>query len=184
MNALQTVQRWRVRAGYVLAVVVLLLARPTLYSILLGAAIGFVGLLIRAYAAGFLHKQEVLTVTGPYAYTRNPLYFGSSILALGAAVAIHSLWAAVLLLGYFALVYSLVMRREETELRQKHGTSFEAYAKSVPLFFPRFIASRDLNRARASFSLARYEKNSEYRAAVGFFLFLLVLVIIWRLRVA
>ena len=184
MNALQTVQRWRVRAGYVLAVVVLLLARPTLYPILLGAAIGFVGLLIRAYAAGFLHKQEVLTVTGPYVYTRNPLYFGSSILALGAGVAIHSLWAAVLLLGYFALVYTLVMRREETELRQKHGTSFEAYAKSVPLFFPRFTASRDLKGARASFSLALYEKNREYRAAVGFFLFLLVLVIIWRLRVA
>ena len=183
MSASEIVQRWRVRGGYVLAVVVLLLARPTLSSILLGAVIGSVGLFIRAYAAGFLHKQEVLTVTGPYAYTRNPLYFGSSILALGAAVAMHSLWAAGLLLAYFALVYSVVMRREETELRHKHGASFDAYAESVPLFFPQLTPSRKLGGGEGSFSLAQYEKNREYRASVGYFLFLLLLAIICRLRV-
>lgn len=182
MNASEIVQRWRVRGGYLLAVVVLLLARPTLSSILLGAVIGSVGLFIRAYAAGFLHKQEVLTVTGPYAYTRNPLYFGSSILALGTAVAMHSLWAAMLLLAYFALVYLVVMRREETELREKHGASFDAYAESVPLFFPQLTPSREFG-SQASFSLAQYEKNREYRASVGFCLFLLLLAIIWRLRV-
>lgn len=184
MNAPKLVQRWRVRGGYVLAAVVLWLARPTLHSILLGAAIGLLGLAIRAYAAGYLRKQEVLTVTGPYAHTRNPLYFGSSILAVGAVVATDSGWAAVLILGYFALVYTLVMRREETELRQKHGPSFDAYAKSVPLFFPQLTPSRELGGTQISFSFAQYEKNHEYRAVVGFFLLLLVLVIIWRLRAA
>jgi len=183
VSASEIVQRWRVRGGYVLAVVVLLLARPTLSSILLGAVVGSVGLFLRAYAAGFLHKQEVLTVTGPYAYTRNPLYFGSSILALGTAVALHSLWAAVLLLAYFALVYLVVMRREEAELRAKHGASFDAYAESVPLFFPQLTRSREFGGSEASFSLEQYEKNREYRASVGFFLFLLLLAIIWRLRV-
>ena len=183
MSASEIVQRWRVRGGYVLAVVVLLLARPTLSSILLGAVVGSVGLFLRAYAAGFLHKQEVLTVTGPYAYTRNPLYFGSSILALGAAVALHSLWAAMLLLAYFALVYLVVMRREEAELRKKHGASFDAYAESVPLFFPQLTRSREFGGNEAAFSLAQYEKNREYRASVGFVLFLLLLAIIWRLRV-
>jgi protein-S-isoprenylcysteine O-methyltransferase Ste14 len=184
VNAPKMVQRWRVRGGYLLAVVALWLARPTLHSILLGAAIGLLGLAIRAYAAGYLHKQEVLTVAGPYAHTRNPLYFGSGILAVGAAVATHSLWAAALILGYFALVYTLVMRREEAELRQKHGPSFDAYAKSVPLFFPHLIAGRKLGGSQISCSFAQYEKNREYRAAVGFFLLLLVLVIIWRLRAA
>jgi protein-S-isoprenylcysteine O-methyltransferase Ste14 len=184
VNAPKMVQRWRVRGGYVLAAVVLYLARPTFHSILLGAAIGLLGLTIRAYAAGYLHKQEVLTVTGPYAHTRNPLYFGSSILALGAAVATHFLWASALILGYFALVYTLVMRREETELRQKHGASFDAYAKSVPLFFPQLTSAREHGGTQSSFSFAQYEKNREYRAAVGFFLLLLVLVIIWRLRAA
>ena len=68
---------------------------------LIGAVIGFIGLCIRAYAAGYLHKQEVLTVTGPYARTRNPLYFGSSILTLGAAIAMHSGWAAAHAPGVF-----------------------------------------------------------------------------------
>lgn len=182
MRALEVVQRWRVRGGYVLAAVVLWLARPTLRSILLGAAIGAAGLAIRAYAAGFLHKQEVLTVRGPYAHTRNPLYFGSSILVLGAAVAVHSLWACVLMAAYFAVVYRVVMRREEVELRDKHGATFDGYAKSVPLFFPQLRALPELAGSEAAFSFAQYKRNREYRAAAVFILLLLVLVIIWHLR--
>ena len=131
--------RWRVRLGYVLAVVVLWLARPTPRSILIGAGIGLIGIWIRAYAAGYLHKQEVLTVTGPYSRTRNPLYFGSGILTIGAAIAMNSWWVGGLLLVYFAIVYTFVMRREEMELRQKHGAAFDTYESSVPLFFSQTI---------------------------------------------
>src|SRR5262245_44960261 len=108
--------RWRVRLGYVLAIFVLWFARPTPRSIVIGALVGTVGLLIRAYAAGYLHKQSVLTVTGPYAYTRNPLYLGSSVLALGAGIATRSWVSAAILAAYFVLVYGVVMRREEQEL--------------------------------------------------------------------
>jgi protein-S-isoprenylcysteine O-methyltransferase Ste14 len=182
VTALDFFARWRVRLGYLLAVVVLWLARPTPRSILIGAALGIVGLWIRAYAAGYLHKQEVLTVTGPYARTRNPLYVGSSVLTLGAAVAMNSPWAAALLLIYFALVYSFVMRREELELRQKHGPVFAAYAAAVPLFFPRlFIGAKDAANSEG-FSWAQYNKNHEYQAAIGFALLLIGLVVIWRLR--
>jgi protein-S-isoprenylcysteine O-methyltransferase Ste14 len=174
--------RWRVRIGYFLAVVVLWLARPTPKWVLAGAAVGLLGLAIRAYAAGYLHKQEVLTVSGPYAYTRNPLYFGSSILTVGAAVAMHSVWSAALLLIYFALVYSFVMRREEMELRAKHGEAVEAYAKSVPLFFPRFSPARQSGSQEPAFSWARYKKNHEHQAFGGFLLLLVALVVIWRLR--
>jgi protein-S-isoprenylcysteine O-methyltransferase Ste14 len=191
--------RWRVRIGYILAIVVLWLSRPTPVWIFAGGVIGLFGLLIRGYAAGYLHKQEVLTVAGPYAYTRNPLYFGSSILALGAAIAMHSIWSAALLLVYFALVYSFVMRREEMELRVKHGEALDAYAARVPLFFPGFSAAdpADLERrlprsaaatnaeaqsGTAAFSWARYRKNHEYEAAVGFLFLLVALVVIWRLR--
>ena len=72
MTALDFFARWRVRLGYLLTILVLWLARPTPRSIALGAVVGFLGLCIRAYAAGYLHKQEVLTVTGPYARTRIP----------------------------------------------------------------------------------------------------------------
>lgn len=182
MTAIDFFSRWRVRIGYPLAAVALFLARPTPRSILLGAAIGLIGLAIRAYSAGFLHKQEVLTTTGPYAFTRNPLYFGSSILAIGAAVAIHSVLAAVLLFVYFALIYYFVMRREELELRGKHGAAFEAFAATVPLFFPRFTPNRQPAAPGGSFSWAQYKHNHEYEAAVGFLFFLIVLAVIWRLR--
>lgn len=184
MNASDFFARSRVRMGYVLAVVVLWLSRPEPLWILLGAVVGLVGLFVRAIAAGYLHKQEVLTIAGPYAYTRNPLYLGSSILALGAAIAMHSWWSAAILLSFFALVYSFVMRREETELRRQHPAAFDAYAAAVPLFFPRIAAKRQPDADAASFSWAQYRKNHEHQAAIGFLLFLLALVVIWRLHVA
>src|SRR5262245_18593472 len=129
--------RWRVRLGYVLAIFVLWFARPTPRSIVIGALVGTAGLVIRAYAAGYLHKQSVLTVTGPYGYTRNPLYLGSSIVALGAGIATRSWISGAILVVYFALVYAVVMRREENELFIQHGEAFRVYANAVPLFFPR-----------------------------------------------
>jgi protein-S-isoprenylcysteine O-methyltransferase Ste14 len=174
--------RWRVRLGYPLAIVVLYFSRPAPRSILLGALTGVIGLWVRAYAAGYLHKQEVLTVTGPYAYTRNPLYLGSAILALGAGIAMRSWTSALLLIIYFALFYSIVMRREANELHSRHGASFEAYARAVPLFIPRLIAAKLPGDSAGSFSFAQYRKNHEWQASVGFLFLLLVLLLIWRLR--
>jgi protein-S-isoprenylcysteine O-methyltransferase Ste14 len=174
--------RWRVRVGYLLAIVVLVLAHPTPKSVVLGGAVGLIGLWVRALAAGHLHKQEMLTVSGPYAHTRNPLYFGSAILTAGAAVAMNSWIAAVLLLGYFALFYSVVMRKEEGELRFHHGEAFEGYARVVPLFFPRIAAAKLGLGVERAFSFAQYKKNREFRAAIGFLLLLALLVIEWRLR--
>jgi protein-S-isoprenylcysteine O-methyltransferase Ste14 len=174
--------RWRVRAGYPLAAIVLLLARPTPKSIFVGAAVGALGLLIRAWAAGYLHKQKVLTKNGPYAHTRNPLYLGSAILALGVGVSTDSWIAAVLLCAYFAVFYSMVMKREEDELEVQHGLAFAEYAKTVPLFWPRLRAFRIAGGDAGSFSFEQYKTNREYRALVGFLLLLAALVVIWRVR--
>jgi len=174
--------RWRVRLSYPLAILVLWFARPTPRSVLWGAPLGLLGLLIRARAAGHLHKQEVLTVTGPYAYTRNPLYFGSAVLTIAASVAAHSWISALILCTYFALFYSIVMRREETELRAHHGAAFEDYARTVPLFFPRITPARLPFAGAGAFSFAQYKKNHEYQAAVGFLLLLGLLLLIWWLR--
>jgi steroid 5-alpha reductase family enzyme len=177
--------RWRVRLGYPLAIAVLALARPTPKSIVIGAAVGAIGLLVRALAAGHLHKQEVLTRTGPYTYTRNPLYLGSAILTVGAALASWSWISAAILCGYFALFYSIVMQREGRELRAQFGSAFDEYAHAVPLFLPRMMPARvDSGAASVGFSFAQYKKNREYRAVVGFLLLLAVLIVIWRLRLA
>ncbi len=182
MSAAAFFARWRVRLGYPLALIVLAVARPTPRSVLYGALIGVLGLFIRALAAGHLHKQEVLTVTGPYAYTRNPLYFGSAILALGVAIATCSWISAVILCAYFALFYSIVMRREEQELRFHHGAAFDEYARAVPLFLPRFTAAKLPGSRTGGFSFSQYKKNREYRAAIGFLLLLALLVAIWEIR--
>jgi protein-S-isoprenylcysteine O-methyltransferase Ste14 len=183
MSAADLFARWRVRLGYLVTAVVLLLARPTPRAIMFGGLIGLTGLAIRALAAGFLHKQEVLTTTGPYAYTRNPLYFGSSLLALGAAIAMRSWIGGFLLLAYFTLVYSFVIRREEGELRGKHGVAFDAYSNSVPLFFPRVTRRTQPADSNGRFSWAQYRRNHEYQAAIGFVLLLVGLVIIWYVRI-
>src|SRR5215470_4792230 len=145
--------RWRVRLGYFLAVFVLWFARPTPHSIIFGAIVGALGLCLRAYAAGYLRKQSGLTVTGPYRYTRNPLYLGSSVLALGAGIATRSWISSVILFLYFALVYAVVMRREEQELLAQHGAAFKTYAAAVPLFFPRPTPAK-FDGSVGSFSLA------------------------------
>ena len=174
--------RWRVRLGYPLAIVVLWFSRPVPRDMLLGGLVGMLGLCLRAYAAGYLHKQEMLTVSGPYAHTRNPLYLGSTIMALGAAIAMQSWISASLLFVYFAIFYSVVMRREETELRMRHGSVFEEYALVVPLFLPRFRPAKLAGGTSGAFSFTQYKKNHEWQAALGFLLLLGALLLIWYFR--
>jgi protein-S-isoprenylcysteine O-methyltransferase Ste14 len=180
-NLATLIAQWRVRLGYVLAIFVLGFARPTPKYVALGAATGLIGLWLRAYAAGYLRKQEVLTVTGPYAYTRNPLYLGSAIMAFGAGIATRSWISSGILLIYFAVVYSVVMRREERELLGHHGAAFRKYSAAVPLFFPRVIPAKLGGASAGQFSLAQYKKNHEYQAALGYLLLLIFLLILWRL---
>src|SRR6266571_2174936 len=174
--------RWRVRLGYPLAIAVLWFSRPTPRSMVLGALIGGIGLWVRAYAAGHLHKQEVLTVTGPYAYTRNPLYLGSAVLTLGTGIATRSWISALILIVYFAIFYFIVMRRVAGELHVRHGAFFEEYARAVPLFIPRLTAAKISGEFAASPCFAQYKRNHEWQAAVGFLFLLGVLLLIWRLR--
>lgn len=181
MSVAAFLARYRVRFGYPLAIAVLWFARPTPRSIFYGTIAGLAGLLLRGLAAGHLDKQKVLTVSGPYAFTRNPLYLGSALLASGAAIATHS-WLSTTVLGaYFALFYSVVMRREEQELRLHHGAAFDEYARAVPLFFPRWTAAKLSSASAGSFSSAQYKKNHEWQAAVGFVLLLALLLLLWRL---
>jgi len=173
--------RWRVRLGYPLAVVVLWFSSPTPRSILVGGLGGVLGLFLRAYAAGYLRKHEALTVAGPYAYTRNPLYLGSAILALGAGIASKSWFSVAILLVYFVIFYSIVIRREERELHMRHGASFEEYARMVPLFLPGLKPAKLSAESVDSFSFAQYKKNREWRTAVGFLLILAGFLAIWYL---
>ncbi len=157
---------WRVRLGYAVAVVYALLAWPTLPSLVQGALIAAIGLVIRGAAAGFLRKNEKLTIAGPYAYTRNPLYLGSALLALGLLVAGNSWLAGLLVIAYVALFYPAVMKFEAEHLRALHGKTYDDYAAHVPLFFPRLTPAPALHDD-TPFSWELYKVNREHQAAIG-----------------
>jgi protein-S-isoprenylcysteine O-methyltransferase Ste14 len=163
--------RWRVRLGYPVAVIFLMLAHPTPQSIGIGGIFAALGLLVRALAAGHLHKDEQLATTGPYSVSRNPLYLGSSLMAGGFIIAGYSLWAGLLVGIYFAVFYYAVIRNEEQDLRKRFGAEFEAWAARVPLFFPAIRAHADeMSRIKTpenSFSWPQYSRNREYQALLG-----------------
>src|SRR5690348_3134898 len=129
-------RRGRVPLGFVLAALYLWLARPAWSSIVLGGAVALAGLALRAAASGYITKNSALTTTGPYAYTRNPLYLGSVLLAAGFALAARSWWIALALVLMFALIYLPVVRGEEAYLRSRFP-EFDDYMRRVPRFLPR-----------------------------------------------
>lgn len=172
--------RWRVGAGYPLAALCLWLAHPTWRSIVLGCAAATVGLVIRGSAAGHLRKGKALASNGPYARTRNPLYFGSAFLALAFGIASRS-WIVTILLGvFFGVFYYNVMRREETDLRVYYGEAYEDYRRRVPLFWPRLGAVPEAEKA--NFSLRQYWRNREYEPVIGVVVLMAVFsaMAIWR----
>lgn len=166
-------RRVRVPLGFGLAVLYLWLALPTWVSIAVGAVIAMLGLLLRAIASGHITKDSALTTTGPYAYTRNPLYMGSMLLATGFAVGSRSWWIALVMLLMFLLIYLPVIREEETYLRAQFP-EFDQYARHVPRFLPRL--RRWPGAAPAAFSRERYLRHHEYNALVGAAVMLAALV--------
>jgi hypothetical protein len=126
------------------------------------------GLCLRGYAAGCVKKNRELTVTGPYAHTRNPLYLGSMLIATGFALALLSWPVALLLASGFAVIYVPVIASEERFLRAAFP-EFEAYCRRVPRLIPRLIpADHSGTESEAgSFSLSLYLRHREYNAAIG-----------------
>jgi protein-S-isoprenylcysteine O-methyltransferase Ste14 len=121
--------RWRVFLGFVFAALALWLATPTRTSLLAGAAIAVVGECLRLWAAGHLEKSKEVTRSGPYRYTRHPLYLGSSIIGMGIAIASASAIGAVMVIAYMVLTLTAAMRSEEAHLREKFGDAYDAYAE-------------------------------------------------------
>jgi protein-S-isoprenylcysteine O-methyltransferase Ste14 len=171
--------RWRVRVGYPVGIAAFYFARPRPAWLLAGVSIAILGLLIRAYAAGYLRKHERLATSGPYAFTRNPLYFGSILLAFGFCVASHSWKSTLLLAAYLLIFYPVVIRREQTELRKLYGAPFDEYASRVPAFWPRLTPAAPSGE---HFSWALYRRNREYEAAIGLGVAMSVLIVLmlWR----
>jgi protein-S-isoprenylcysteine O-methyltransferase Ste14 len=180
-------QRWkkisrriRVPLGFLSAIFYFWLAHPTWRSLLLSLLLVVPGILLRSYASGHVTKNVQLTTTGPYSYTRNPLYFGSILIAFGFAVAGRSLWIALVFLILFLIIYWPVIVDEEEYLRLQFP-EYSSYAARVPRLIPRL--RRRLPGAEGKFSFQLYRKHREYNSILGavcMYLVLVARIFLWR----
>lgn len=155
----------RVPLGFLLSAAYLILAQPSRTLLLTGASLALLGIFLRAWAAGHLEKDQRLSMTGPYAYTRNPLYLGSLLIGLGFSLAGRSWILALAFSVFFASIYQPVMRQEEQRLLSQFGETYREYAERVPLLFPRGRGGAGLGQG---FCWKRYRRNREYQAALGY----------------
>jgi protein-S-isoprenylcysteine O-methyltransferase Ste14 len=144
-----------VALGFVAGALVLWLAQPTWLTLGIGAAVASVGEAIRLWAAGHVDKGREITRSGPYRFTRHPLYLGSSIMALGIVIASNSAIVGVLVLVYLSSTLVAAIRLEEAHLREKFGGQYDAYA------------SRTAAPMRRAFSAARARANREHHTIAG-----------------
>ncbi|HNY42578.1 MAG TPA: isoprenylcysteine carboxylmethyltransferase family protein [Bryobacteraceae bacterium] len=170
------VQRLRVPFGFLLAAIFLYLAQPTWLSLLLGLPLSAAGLALRSWAAGHLRKDESLVCSGPYAWTRNPLYLGTFLTALGCAIASNEPLVAAAVCALFILIYLPVMEQEEEHL-QYLFPDYTSYAARVPLLLPKPPSIKSPLRYQGEL----WRRNKEWKAWYGFLaveVFLLVQVLL------
>jgi protein-S-isoprenylcysteine O-methyltransferase Ste14 len=166
-------QRWRVPLGFACGALFLFFAKPTLGLLLIGGLVALPGLALRAWASGHLRKNESLATSGPYAFTRNPLYLGSFLIGVGFTIAAGRWLLAIVPIVMLLGIYLPVMRVESATLTQLFGKKYERYSREVPLFLPRLSAYRSAVTP-AKFNRDLYFRYREYRAALG-------VVIAWAL---
>jgi protein-S-isoprenylcysteine O-methyltransferase Ste14 len=170
-------RRIRVPLGFAFAILYFWLAHPTWRFIALGTIAIVPGLLVRALASGHVRKNEALATSGPYAYTRNPLYLGSLFIGVGFAVAAQSLWIGLALVAMFFAIYVPVILDEEKFLRQKFP-DFADYERRVSRLFPGFgPQSPTAKDSPLRFSLDLYLKHREYNALLGAVAMIAVLIL-------
>lgn len=158
--------RWRVPLGFLAAGLVLWLAEPSPLSVGAGIPLAGLGQAIRIWAAGHLEKSREVTTSGPYRFTRHPLYLGSTLMGAGLAIAANHWLVAVLIVAYLGLTLWTAIRTEEAYLRATFGDTYDRYAGGA------------LPTVARRFSVERAWRNKEYRAPMG--LVVVSLFLIWR----
>jgi hypothetical protein len=162
-----TAKKLRLPLGFLLAGLYLFFARPDPLSLVIGGGIALVGVLVRAWASGHIRKNDQLAMTGPYAHTRNPLYFGSFLIAAGFAIAAH--WSLIVaVVAFFVLIYMPTMERERVATGQRFPEQFPEYERNVPHFVPRVMPWRPEAGEAGAFDLDLYMKHGEWKAALGY----------------
>jgi hypothetical protein len=165
--------RRRFQLAWIFAFLLILSARQ--YPALPGVLLCFAGATLRFISSGYLRKEAKLAVGGPYSYTRNPLYLGTFLMALGATLSVGAYLLTALMAVVFFLNYHYVIQHEEAKLPSYFGNPYLEYCSLVPRFLPRLWAparnqleriNSDPEIYRFSFSLAH--ANRAFEAYVSF----------------
>lgn len=159
------IQRLRVPVGFLFGAFFLYWSMPAMPWLPAGLVVGLAGVAIRVWAAGAIQKHQRLSTAGPYAWTRNPLYFGSFLMGLGFTVAAASWLLVLLFVLLFLLIYFPVMQKEEDELTEAYGEAYLTYRDRTPLFLP-----SPPPQSKGSFSWGQVFANREHHAIVGYLL--------------
>lgn len=155
MSIVRVLARYRVALGGLMAGLTLWWAQPTATSLTAGTVVAVLGAALRLWAAGHVEKSREVTSSGPYRYTRHPLYLGSTLVGAGIAVAAANLWLGVSIVGYLASTLTAAMKAEEAHLREKFGDAYDRYA------------ARTAPMSARSFSWTRAWRNREHHALAG-----------------
>ena len=174
LNLARRLARWRVPAGFLLAVVVFFLAAPTRLSLMVGGAVAILGESLRVWAAGHLRKSREVTVSGPYRYFAHPLYVGSAIMGAGLAIACNRASVIALVAAYLLVTIGAAVHSEEAHLRGRFGDAYESYKRGHPRAPKDNASEPSLADVARRFSLAQAAANREYRALAG-------VVLVWLL---
>lgn len=151
----EALARRRVALGFLTALLAIVLAQPTWASWRIGLVVAVAGEVIRVWAAGHLEKSREVTRSGPYRWTRHPLYLGSSVIALGVVLASRSIVIGIVAAIYMSATIVAAIRTEEAFLRRAFGSTYDQYRRS------------EAEPMERPFSLERVVRNREYRAIVG-----------------
>jgi protein-S-isoprenylcysteine O-methyltransferase Ste14 len=166
----EVAKRVRLPLGFILGITYLIFAQPTPLALAVGGAIALIGVIIRGWASGHISKNERLATTGPYAHTRNPLYFGSFLIAAGFAIAAH-LALLLLVVAFFVLIYAPTMQREQANISGRFPAAYQAYVANVPAFVPRPTPWKATHPdEEGGFSFELYMKHGEWKAGLTYLL--------------
>ncbi|MEI8348652.1 MAG: isoprenylcysteine carboxylmethyltransferase family protein [Candidatus Omnitrophota bacterium] len=179
MKMMERMRRWfklRFAITYPFGLFLLLYCSPTHRSFVVGMGFIMAGLLWRVWANGYAIKTEKLTTSGPYAFMRHPLYFGTMLVAIGFMVMLRTSLAGFCFIVIMLLVYYRTMKNEERALTEKYGDKYLRYKSKVPALFPAFFPYPE--GEKWAFSIRRVIENTEYKL----FFWVINIAIIFRLK--
>jgi protein-S-isoprenylcysteine O-methyltransferase Ste14 len=134
---------WNLRLLVPLGCGALLIAvsEPSPGSLAVSLPFVLAGEALRIWTAGHLHKTRELTISGPYAFLRHPLYAGTLLIGLGFCLMAGWHEALVAVPAFLAFFFGYYLpykeRREAGRLERRHGADYEAYRSAVRPLLPR-----------------------------------------------